>query len=212
MKKDKNEHNNHDDLSNEIKIEKAGDINKTEANTSAKLNEELGQANVKIEKLEKEASDFKDKLLRKAAEFENYKRRTENDQLNLLKYAAESFIIKLLPVVDDFERSLQHIDNAKDVDSLKQGIKLVYDKLIKTLDDQGVKKIESVGKPFDVHYHEAILQRPAEGVEPHTVLDEVEKGYIYKDKVIRHTKVIVSADQSESGHGNNTGSSNQEDK
>ena len=160
--------------------------------------------------LKKKLPNYKDKLLRKAAEFENYKRRTENDQLNLLKYAAESFIIKLLPVVDDFERSLQHIDNAKDVDSIKLGIKLVYDKLIKVLNDQGVNKIESIGKPFDVHYHEAILQRPAEGAAPHTVLDEVEKGYMYKDKVIRHTKVIVSADTPEQE--NNSSTSNREDK
>ncbi len=212
MKKDKNENNIHDDLSNEIKIEKGGETKPPEPNNDSKINEELNQAKTKIELLEKEATEYKDKLLRKAAEFENYKRRTENDQLNLLKYAAESFIIKLLPVVDDFERSLQHIDNAKDVDSLKQGIKLVYDKLIKVLNDQGVKKIESIGKPFDVHYHEAILQRPAEGAAPHTVLDEVEKGYIYKDKVIRHTKVIVSADTPESEQENNSSTSNREDR
>jgi molecular chaperone GrpE len=210
MKKDKYEHNNHDDHSNEIKIERPGDANPSGDISANKAVEELNQANVKIEKLEKEATDFKDKLLRKAAEFENYKRRTENDQMNLLKYAAESFIIKLLPVVDDFERSLQHIDNAKDLDSIKLGIKLVFEKLIKVLDEQGVKKIETIGKPFDVHYHEAILQRPAAGVEPHTVLDEVEKGYLYKDKVIRHTKVIVSTDTTEVSQDNST--SNREDK
>jgi molecular chaperone GrpE len=212
MKKDKNDHNNHNDLSNEIKIEKGGETKSPESNKDNKISEELNQGKVKVEQLEKEASEYKDRLLRKAAEFENYKRRTENDQLNLLKYAAESFIIKLLPIVDDFERSLQHIDNTKDVDSLKQGIKLVYDKLIKVLDDQGVKKIESIGKPFDVHYHEAILQRKADGVEPHTVLDEVEKGYVYKDRVIRHTKVIVSTDTSELPHDNISNPSNREDR
>ena len=114
--------------------------------------------------------------------------------LTLFKYAAETFIIKLLPVIDDFERSLIHIKDAKDVDSIKDGIKLVYDKLMKMLDDQGVKPIEAVGKPFDVHYHEAIMQRKADNVEPHTVIEEFEKGYIYKDRVIRHTKVAVSED------------------
>ena len=127
MKKDKNDNINHDDLSNEIKIERVGETKSPESNKDAKLNEELSLAKTKIEQLEKEAAEYKDKLLRKAAEFENYKRRTENDQLNLLKYAAESFIIKLLPIVDDFERSLQHIDNTRDFDSLKQGIKLVYE-------------------------------------------------------------------------------------
>lgn len=213
MKKDKNDHNNHNDLSNEIKIEKGGEAETSESKVDSKLVEELNQAKAKIEQLEKESADFKDKYLRRTAEFENYKRRTENDQLNLIKYAAESFIVKLLPAVDDFERSLQYIDDAKDVDSIKQGIKLVYDKLIKVLDDQGVKKIESVGKPFDVQFHEAIMQRNDDRVAPHTVLDEVEKGYIYKDKVIRHTKVIVSADNSdETSETAQNNSSNREDK
>jgi molecular chaperone GrpE len=136
-------------------------------------------------------------LLRKAAEFENYKRRTENDQINLLKYSAEPFIIKLLPVVDDFERSLDHMDSAKDVESIEKGVRLIYDKLMKILTEQGVTKIEAVGKPFNVDYHEALLQRKAEDAEPHTVLDEIEKGYMYKDKVIRHSKVIVSEDMAE---------------
>jgi molecular chaperone GrpE len=212
MKKDKNDHNNHDDLSHEIKIEKGGETEISEPKVDSKLVEELNQAKAKIEQLEKESADFKDKYLRRTAEFENYKRRTENDQLNLIKYAAESFIVKLLPAVDDFERSLQYIDTAKDVDSIKQGIKLVYDKLIKVLDDQGVKKIESVGKPFNVQFHEAIMQRNNDEVAPHTVLDEVEKGYIYKDKVIRHTKVIVSADNSdETSETAQNNSSNRED-
>ncbi len=149
-----------------------------------------------ITQLEQEVVELKDKLLRKAAEFENYKRRTENDQLNLLTFAAESFIQKLLPVIDDFERSLGHVEEAQDITAIKQGLKLIYDKLMKVLDEQGVKKIESVGNPFDVDYHEALMQRPDDSVEPHTVLDEMEKGYTYKDKVIRHAKVIVSEEES----------------
>ena len=151
----------------------------------------------KLKSTEQELEGYKDRLLRKAAEFENYKRRVENDQFNLLKYAAESLIIKLLPVIDDFERSLIHIKDAKDVDSIKDGIKLVYDKLMKMLEDQGVKSIDAVGKPFDVHYHEAIMQRKADNVEPHTVIEEFEKGYLYKDRVIRHSKVAVSEDNHE---------------
>ena len=151
----------------------------------------------KIKELETQVQELKDSLLRKAAEFENYKRRTENEQMNLLKYAAENFIVKLLPIVDDFERSLQHIDDAQDKEAIKQGIKLVYDKLMKILDEQGVKKIDAVGKPFDVEFHEALMQRKDDSVEPHTVLDEVEKGYLYKDKVIRHSKVVVSEDSAE---------------
>lgn len=148
----------------------------------------------RIEELEKESNEWKEKFLRKAAEFENYKRRTENDQLNLLNYATESFIKKILPVVDDFERSLEHINDSNDYEKLKEGVQLIYNKLVKVLDEQGVKKIEAVGKPFDVHYHEALLQKADNSVPAHTVLEELEKGYMYKDKVIRHAKVVVSSE------------------
>ncbi len=168
-----------------------------EKETDENLLEKEEEILVKMGRLETEVADLKDKLLRKAAEFENYKRRTENDQLNLLKYSAESFIVKLLPVVDDFERSIDHMDSAKDVDSIKKGVMLIYNKLMKILSEQGVKKIQAIGNPFDVEYHEALLQRKSDEVEPHTVLDEIEKGYMYKDKVIRHSKVIVSEDLDE---------------
>lgn len=148
----------------------------------------------KFELLEQEINRYKELALRKAAEFENYKRRTENDQLNLLKYAAESVIVKLLPTIDDLERSLEHMTEETDVEKIKEGIQLVYNKFVKTLDDQGVKKMESVGKPFSVEFHEALMQRADDSVPPHTVIDELETGYMYKDRVIRHAKVIVSED------------------
>ncbi len=194
MKDEKNKKNQHTDKSNnknEINDEQEQDNNNANDNNGP-IKNELDERDQKIIELENEVAELKDKLLRRAAEFENYKRRTENDQLNLIKYAAEPIIINLLPIVDDFERSLLHIENAKDINAIKEGIKLVYDKLIKALKDHGVEKIESLGEPFDVEFHEALMQKPVEGVEPHTVVDEIEKGYKYKDKVIRHTKVIVS--------------------
>ena len=166
----------------------------------------------KIQSLEKEVEEYKDKLLRKAAEFENYKRRSENDQLNLINYSGENLIIKLLPAIDDFERSIQHMEDAKDVNSIKEGLQLVYNKLMKILEEQGVKKIEAVGKPFDVDYHEALMQRKDDSVPPHTVLDELEKGYMYKDRVIRHTKVIVSEDSEHSTEENLENNTNEENK
>ncbi len=203
MKKDKKE------FIPEPKESSDQEIENDESQELQKEDEELNkQKDQRIEALENELAELKDKLLRRAAEFENYKRRTENDQLNLLKYAAESFIIKLLPIVDDFERSLQHMEGSKDIESVQQGVKMIYDKLMKTLDEQGVKKIESVGEPFNVEFHEALLQRKADKVAPHTVLDEVEKGYMYKDRVIRHAKVIVSEDTEE----NSTGSDNSENE
>ena len=177
-----------------VKEKDIKEVDITDENSVEETNETKSEDNVK--QLEQEVADLKDKLLRKAAEFENYKRRTENDQINLITFAAESFIQKLLPVIDDFERSLGHVDEAEDINAIKQGLKLIYDKLLKVLDEQGVKKIEAVGNPFDVDYHEALMQRPDDSVEPHTVLDEMEKGYTYKDKVIRHAKVIVSEEKS----------------
>ncbi len=195
MKKKKKEYMEKENIKNttENTATRNNSENKTEINTE---NNQINILEEKVKQLENEVSELKDMLLRKAAEFENYKRRTENDQLNLLKYAAENFIIKLLPVIDDFERSLLHIDNAKDGQSIKEGIKMVYEKMMKVFDEQGVKPIDSVGKPFDVNFHEALMQRKDENVEPHTVLEELEKGYMYKDKVIRHAKVIVSEDSS----------------
>jgi molecular chaperone GrpE len=206
----KNEKN---DLKQEEDKNPENQMDNDELNDSAEeMDADQPDKDIRIRELEDEVSDLKDKLLRRAAEFENYKRRTENDQLNLLKYAAESFIIKLLPVIDDFERSMQHIDNSKDAESIKTGLKLIYDKLMKVLDEQGVKKIDSVGQPFDVNFHEALMQRKADGdVAPHTVLDEIEKGYMYKDRVIRHAKVVVSEDDEEhAGHDNSENENNED--
>ena len=192
--------NNMEDKEQPDYLQEESEQIKDEDKTSS-ADETINEENKKITELEKEVAGLKDKFLRKAAEFENYKRRNENDQINLIKYAAESFIIKLLPVVDDFERSLEHINTTKNNEALKEGIKLVYDKLMKVLGEQGVKKIDAVGKPFDVHYHEALMQRKDDSAEPHTVLEELEKGYLYKDRVIRHTKVVVSEDSSEESVG-----------
>lgn len=181
-----------------------------QANESLPIEIELKNALEKISELEKQNSELKDALLRKAAEFENYKRRNENDQLNILKYAAESFIRNILPIYDDLERSLSHIDEATSFDSTKKGLLLVFEKFGKILDAQGVKKIDAKGKPFDVHFHEALMQQPAVGVPPHTVLEVLEPGYIYKDRVIRHAKVIVSQemDYSQDQHSGTDNSNN----
>jgi len=185
--------------------EKVNDDSKNEMDESTGLESEMKEENSadekvinnleseeKIKALENEVNQYKELMLRKAAEFENYKRRTENDQLNLLKYAAELLIIKLLPTIDDLERSLSHMSDESDVLKIKEGIQLIYNKFIKVLEEQGVKKFESIGKPFDVEFHEALMQRADDSVPPHVVLDELETGYMYKDRVIRHAKVIVS--------------------
>jgi molecular chaperone GrpE len=165
--------------------EKEEDTELTEENSDEIESEE------KINELEEKVKSLEDTLLRKVAEFENYKRRTENDQMNLLKYAAESFILKVLPVYDDLKRSVNHL-NEDNNDSVSEGLKLVLNKFTKVFDDQGIKKIEAKGEKFDVEYHEALMQQPNNELPSNTVLEEIEAGYLYKDKVIRHAKVIVS--------------------
>lgn len=177
-----------EDLNDDTKIEIEGKPVKGDSSS------ELNSANQKINELEERVKQLQDSLLRKAAEFENYKRRTENDQFNLLRYAAEPFIKSILIVYDDFERSLIHVNEDNSFESLKKGLELVFDKFTKILESQGVKKIDAKGKPFSVDLHEALMQQPSDKVPPHTVLDVVEQGYLYKDKVIRHAKVIVSAE------------------
>ncbi len=148
------------------------------------------------EKKSAEIKNLNDQLLRLMADFQNYKKRTENDQLNLIKYAAEPFILNILPVHRDLERSLEHINEKASLESVVEGLRMVMNKFSKVLEEQGIKKIESKGNAFDFNLHEALMQQYVPGVEPHIVLEEVEPGYIYKDKVIKHAKVIVSQEAS----------------
>jgi len=158
-------------------------------------------SNLQGEELQKQVNQYKDMLLRKAAEFDNFKRRIENETVNIIRFATESLIDDLLPVLDDFERSLKHSKGSKDVDALLKGIELIYQKLAKVLEGRGVKAFETIGKEFSVDFHDALMQVTRNDVPPHTVIEEVEKGYMLNDKVIRHAKVIVSSappeDQSE---------------
>jgi molecular chaperone GrpE len=147
----------------------------------------------KIAELEKQASQLKDQLLRKAAEFDNYKRRTENDFSSLTKFAAENIITQLVPVLDDINRSLKSGKETSGNDSFYKGIEMIYAKFLKVLEAQGLKAIDVVGKEFNVDVHDALMQMPRTDVPPHTVIEEVEKGYMLFDKVIRHAKVIVSS-------------------
>ena len=204
MEENNKEQNQRSENENKIPIERVdnSELKEEMENLEQEQNEaELKTALEKISELEKQNLELKDALLRKIAEFENFKRRNENDQLNLLKYAAEPFIKNILPVYDDLERSLSHLEeennfsnSAGGFESTKKGLLMVFEKFGKILEIQGIKKIDAKGKPFDVHYHEALMQLPVEGVAPHTVLDVIEPGYMYKDKVIRHAKVIVSAE------------------
>jgi molecular chaperone GrpE len=167
------------------------------AESSETVVQEQPEASVsenRIEELEKTIGQLKDQLLRKAAEFENYKRRTENDYLERVRYANEDLIFDLLPVLDDFERSLKLSREKKDFDSFFRGVELIYQKCLKLFAKQGVEAYEVVGKEFDPHLHDALMQLPKTDVPPHTILEEVEKGYMMHGKVLRHAKVVVSGE------------------
>lgn len=149
----------------------------------------------KIAELENNANQYKEQMLRKAAEFENYKKRIENESANIVKYANEDLLEKLLPVLDDFDRSLSALKNPNlENENLIKGIELIFNKLKRMVELQGVKHFESLGRPFDPEYHDALLQVPSKEHPANTVMQEVEKGYLLHDKVLRHAKVVVSSD------------------
>lgn len=149
-----------------------------------------------IENLKEELSKTKDSLLRLAAEFENYKKRTENEISNYIKYASENLVKELLPVLDDLKRSVESIEKGetKDFETLKTGMISITNKFVGILESQGLKEIDVLGKEFNVDTCDALLQVPNPDVPPHTVVEVVERGYYLKDKIIRHSKVLVSSD------------------
>jgi molecular chaperone GrpE len=146
-----------------------------------------------LQEAQKTAETLRDQLLRKAAEFENYKRRTEIDFAALIKSANENLLFAILPVLDDLTRSLKAGNEQKDSDAFYRGVELIQAKLSKVLESFGLSTFVSVGRQFDVAYHDALLQIPRTDVPPHTVIEEVEKGYVLNEKVLRHAKVIVSS-------------------
>ncbi|RPI12837.1 MAG: nucleotide exchange factor GrpE [Ignavibacteriae bacterium] len=153
----------------------------------------------KTDELQAQVNNLRDQLLRKAAEFENYKRRTDAEISSYLKYANENLLIDLLPVVDDFDRVMKSWDDKHDIETFKKGIEMIYDKFKKILNKQGLKEMDSEGKEFDVNLHDALLQTPNPEVPANTILETIEKGYYLKDKVIRHAKVVVSAKPDDDG-------------
>ncbi len=182
-------------ISNDEKQKKVENLNESQEvqKTGQEVINEVEALRLENENLKKEVEEYKDKLLRRVAEFENYKKRLEADFSNAVKYANEKLLLEILPIIDDLERSLESGQEKPDFNSFYQGIKMIYNKLMKVLKSHGVKPFESVGKQFDVYYHEALLRIPRDDVPPDTVIDEVERGYMYYDKVLRHAKVIVSS-------------------
>jgi len=152
----------------------------------------LKELNSEIERLTQELNDLKDKYLRKAAEFDNYKKRKDKEILDILERATDQLCLELLPVIDDFERSLNTETKRKSYKSLREGIELIYKKFLAILKNQGIEPIEAVGQPFDPNLHDAIMQVEDQEKPSNIVVDEALKGYRRKDKVLRHSQVIVN--------------------
>ena len=146
----------------------------------------------KIAELEKELEEQKKEYLYKLAEFDNYRKRTLNEKADLIKNGSEKAMRELLPVVDDLERALDAINKGGDLDSLKEGLNLIYSKFVKYLESQHVTAIESTGKDFDTDVHEAVTMFPAPDPSMKgKVIDTAVKGYMINDKVLRFAKVVV---------------------
>lgn len=171
---------------NSVPMDNAGEEIKVEAT-------EVPQEDA-LDLAKKEIAELKDKYLRLYADFENFRRRTSKEKLELLSTASSDMVKLILPVVDDFERAKVSFDSSTDTEALKEGVDLIYTKLYKTLESKGLKPMQSKGETFDVEIHESIAQFPAPSEDlKGKVIDEIEKGYYLNDKVIRYAKVIVGA-------------------
>jgi len=142
--------------------------------------------------LEEKLAEMQDKYIRLSAEFDNYRKRTLREKMDLSKYAGEGIFLGVIPIIDDFERALSHIDASTDMSALKDGIDLIYGKFTDFLKMNGVKEIESMNVSFNVDIHEAVAKIPVEDADKKgKVIDVVQKGYYLQDKVLRFAKVVV---------------------
>ncbi len=154
---------------------------------------EIEELKKKVEDVTLEKSEMHDRYLRLYSEFDNYRKRSNKDKLELIKNASEEMIRVLLPVVDDFERAIKTAQAIEGGDAMLEGVQLIYAKLTAILKQKGLTAMESIGNPFDTDFHEAITNIPAQDEsQKGLVVDEVEKGYLLNEKVIRYAKVVVA--------------------
>ncbi len=145
-----------------------------------------------LEKTENEILELKDKHIRLQAEFDNYRKRTIKERMELLKTASESVLVNILPVIDDFDRALQTLESVQEENHVREGVNLIYNKFQEFLKQNGVKEIEARGKDFDTDLHEAITKIPAPSEDlKGKIVDVIQKGYYLNDKVIRFSKVVI---------------------
>ena len=179
----------------EAETKEAKDSDKKEKQAEGQAEEAGAKAEEKkeedpLEKANKEIAELKDKYLRTLAEFDNYKKRTLKEKAELILNGGEKTVKAVLPVLDDFERALK--DKSDDPKVIKDGVTMIFNKFVKTLESLGVKKIDTTDKDFDTDFHEAVAMVPGMGDDKKgKVIDCVQTGYTLNDKVIRHAKVAV---------------------
>ena len=144
-----------------------------------------------LEAANTEIASLKDQLLRKIAEFDNYRKRTIKEKTELILNGGEKTIVSILPVIDDMERALKNMKSAEDVNAVVEGVELIYNKFKDILTKEGVEEIPAKGEKFDLNKHEALMVQESDDVENGYVIEELMKGYMYKDKVLKYSKVIV---------------------
>lgn len=145
-----------------------------------------------LEEAKNKLQESEDRILRLAADFDNTKKRLEREREISLKYAEENILKELLPGIDNIERAMEQGKDANSIESLLEGVELTRNGLLATLEKYGVKAIESLGQPFDPNIHEALATEETDALAPNMVLREYQKGYVYKDRLLRPAKVIVS--------------------
>ena len=163
-----------------------------EVETEEAADEEEAEEKDPLEKAQDEIAELKDKWLRSVAEFENYRKRTLKERAELILNGGEKFITAILPILDDMERAIENGKKTDDPDVLREGIELIYQKFMKTLEAQGVRKIDAQDADFDTDVHEAVAMVPGMGDDKKgKVIDCLQQGYKLNEKVIRHAKVAV---------------------
>jgi molecular chaperone GrpE len=190
MEKNKKDHSHHNG-DNRVKAE---DLSVSEGENTETPQVEVAEQSVAddvVTKLKLELDEQKDKYLRLAAEFDNYKRRSSRERMELIQTAGKEVIVSMLQVLDDCDRAEKQLQESNDPVQVKEGVQLVFNKLRKTLQSQGLKAMESLNTDFDVEKHEAITEVPVDEKMKGKVVDEIEKGYYLNDKLIRFAKVVV---------------------
>ncbi|MFF2155951.1 nucleotide exchange factor GrpE [Paenibacillus chitinolyticus] len=151
-----------------------------------------GATNTELDELRKAAEESQQRLLRAQADFDNFRRRTRQEKEEFAKYASLKLIEQMLPVIDNFDRALVSSRETQDFEALTKGIEMVYRQLEQVMTQEGLTPIEAVGQPFNPEFHQAIMQVESDEHEEGIVVEEVQKGYMLKDKVIRPSMVKVS--------------------